>query len=144
METITITRIEYQLVEVYTKIEIPIDELEEMIKLHDEDDDEIWCDLNTRFCDGDNIIYYAGESSNDWDDWDGKLDEFKTPHNEYSTPMGTIMCIDNNCISFDLDNRIETGNRKTDIHDFSDMTQDILTDYIKKKKRMDTINKIIK
>lgn len=120
MDKITITRIEYQLVEVYNKIEISVDELEEIISLDDED--EVEYELDTRFNNSDNIIYCGGEGGNDID-WDGTLVEFKIPFNENSEHMGTVMLIDNCCISYDIDKRVLTGVKKTGVNDFSSLSE---------------------
>lgn len=139
-EKVKITRIEYQLVEVYNEIKISLDELEEIIKLDDED--EIDDELASLFNKTDNIIYYAGEDSVDYD-WNGKLDKFKIPHNEFGDLMGTVICIDNHCLTYCVDERIKTGNKKTNIHDFSPMKDDTLSNYVKMKRRTNTINNII-
>jgi hypothetical protein len=140
MDKITITRIEYQLVEIYNEIEISIDELEEIISLDDEY--EIEDELYTRLRNSGDIIYYAGKGADEWD-WDGKLIEFKTPHNENSEYMGSVMLIDDYCISYDMDARIITGDKQTDINDFSRLSEETLSTYIKMKRRMETINNVI-
>ena len=139
-DKVTITRIEYQLVEVYNEIEISLDELEEIIKIEDEDDiDE---ELYSLFNNSDDIIYYAGKFSNDFN-WDGTLDKFKIPHNEHSEHMGTVIHIDNYCLLYNLDERIKTGNKTTIVHDFSKMKDVKLSNYVSTKRRINTIDNIL-
>lgn len=141
-KTITITQIQYQLVEVYNRIEVSLDELEELIDSNDED--EVFDELYGRFNDADDIIYHANPDEIYNQDYDGRLEERIIPYNEFSYYMGNIIQIGNKCISYHMDERIITGDMKTDIHDFSKMKMDTLPNYVKSKRRIDSINDIIK
>ena len=134
--TITITKIEYQLVEVYNRIEVSLDELEELINSNDED--EVFDEIHNRFHDAVNIIYHAPIDELDNEYYDGELEECEIPNNEYSEYMGSIILIDDSCISYNMDERIATGDRKTDVHDFTKIKMDTLPNYVKTQKRMET------
>ena len=140
--TITITKIEYQLVEVYNRIEVSLDELEELINSNDED--EVFDEIHNRFHDAVNIIYHAPIDELDNEYYDGELEECEIPNNEYSEYMGSIILIDDSCISYNMDERIATGDRKTDVHDFTKIKMDTLPNYVKTQKRINCINDIIK
>lgn len=140
--TITITQIQYQLVEVYNRIEVSLEELEELIDSNDED--EAFEEIYHKFNDADDIIYYAPEDKLYDEDYDGSLDSCKIPSNEYSEYMGSIILINDNCVSYNMDERVSTGDMKTNIHDFSKIKMDTLSNYVKTQQRINCINDIIK
>lgn len=129
-EKITLTRIEYDLIEVYRTIEIDINELEDLSKI--EDEDELYEELNDRFYESDRIIYYAGDDNNDY----GKI----IPHNENSHPMGDITLIDDMCIDFNINNDILIGKKQTKIHDFSNTIDGDIKSYLRNRKLNNLLN----
>lgn len=129
-EKITLTRIEYDLIEVYRTIEIDINELEDLSKI--EDEDELDEELNDRFYESDRIIYYAGDDNNDY----GKI----IPHNENSYPMGDITLIDDMCIYFNINNDILIGKKQTKIHDFSNTIDGDIKSYLRNRKLNNLLN----
>jgi hypothetical protein len=140
--TITVTKIEYQLIEVYNQIEVSIDELESLIDLTEED--EISSELHDILYDSDNIIYYAPTGDDgDYYDCNRSLKPFKIPFIEHSLYMGSILIVGDSCVSYDMDDRIITGNKKNEIHDFSELKSDTLSSYVKTKRRTNVINDII-
>lgn len=139
--TVTVTRIEYQLVEVYNKVEVSLEQLEGLIDPNE--DNVISLKLDRMLDESDNIIHYASEGSANGHDWDGSLEEFKIPFIEFSSYMGGIIMVEDSCVSYYMDERIITGDKKTDIHDFSDLKCDTLPSYVKAKRRTNDINDII-